>query len=479
MPNIVYTVAEKIEMVRQHEQGLSFRRIVDHFAAAYPERPIPSKSTVLKIVRKFQETGNLDPSLVKISQPRKRLSEEIKLAICLAAAEGLSKPHSQIAKELNISTSSVHKVLRSQKFAPSKRRYRQHPPSPKYTKAPNVVYTVAERIEMVRQHEQGLSYRCIVDHFAAAYPDRPIPSKTTVASIVKRFAETGNLNPNLSRVSQRGRRLMGEINRNIYSPDKPEDLEESNSAIDQEDDDSKSAIQGVLEAQNYGPFGSQYSEEPSFSDTKNQIKTFTKNVVVDLHADPDILDRICFCDECTVELSGTEGENNNRVWSETQPHLLIESGTHLLIESGVQHHQLTVWVGVIEDRLVGPFFIDGELNGQKYLHMYKEFIVPALRSIEGNDPIIWFQQDAAPSHFTNAVTAYLDLEFPGRWIGRGGPGLRPARSFDLTLLDYPLWCYLKNRLHVEGRIENLDMLRERVTKAIEDMDPCIISDMKV
>ena len=45
--------------------------------------------------------------------------------------------------------------------------------------------------------------------------------------------------------------------------------------------------------------------------------------------------------------------------------------------------------------------------------------------------------------FSVDVRNHLNAVFPGRWIGRGGPIPRPARSPDLNPLHYFLWGYLK------------------------------------
>ena len=54
-----------------------------------------------------------------------------------------------------------------------------------------------------------------------------------------------------------------------------------------------------------------------------------------------------------------------------------------------------------------------------------------------------YQHDGAPPHFTNAVRDHLNVTFPDRWMGRNGPILWPARSPDLTPLDYFLWGHIK------------------------------------
>ena len=52
---------------------------------------------------------------------------------------------------------------------------------------------------------------------------------------------------------------------------------------------------------------------------------------------------------------------------------------------------------------------------------------------------MWFQHDGTPAH--NAVNArrHLNEVFGNRWIGRNGPVAGPARSPDLTPLDFYLW----------------------------------------
>ncbi|EZA52866.1 hypothetical protein X777_07985 [Ooceraea biroi] len=47
---------------------------------------------------------------------------------------------------------------------------------------------------------------------------------------------------------------------------------------------------------------------------------------------------------------------------------------------------------------------------------------------------MWMQMDGAPPH-----RHFLDQNFNGRWIGRGGPIAWPPRSPDLTSSDVYLW----------------------------------------
>jgi hypothetical protein len=56
---------------------------------------------------------------------------------------------------------------------------------------------------------------------------------------------------------------------------------------------------------------------------------------------------------------------------------------------------------------------------------------------------IWFQHDGAPPHCAENVRKWLDVKYPGRWIGRGGHIASPPCSRDLTPFDLFLWGHLK------------------------------------
>jgi hypothetical protein len=83
---------------------------------------------------------------------------------------------------------------------------------------------------------------------------------------------------------------------------------------------------------------------------------------------------------------------------------------------------------------------------------------------------MYLQHDGAPPHSSCKVRNFLNYRFPGRWIRRGGPHNWPARSPDLSLLDYCVWKWIKELVYSEmrdamfGRI--LDAA-DRITKSAE------------
>jgi len=60
---------------------------------------------------------------------------------------------------------------------------------------------------------------------------------------------------------------------------------------------------------------------------------------------------------------------------------------------------------------------------------------------------MYFQHDGAPPHSSREVRNFLNYHFPGRWFGRGGPHNWPARSPDLSPLDYCVWGWMKELVY--------------------------------
>ena len=50
----------------------------------------------------------------------------------------------------------------------------------------------------------------------------------------------------------------------------------------------------------------------------------------------------------------------------------------------------------------------------------------------------------APAHYAHCVREWLDINFNDKWIGRRGLFKWPARSPDLSLMDFFLWGVLKD-----------------------------------
>lgn len=146
-------------------------------------------------------------------------------------------------------------------------------------------------------------------------------------------------------------------------------------------------------------------------------------------------------------------------------------------EQRIEHTQtplkVMVWAGILGSRIIGPFFIEGNLNGEMYLDLLTDHIIPAIENAANEQNIdfeeVFFQQDGAPAHYANIVKNHLNTTFPNRWIGRGGPIAWPPRSPDLTPLDFFLWGYLKDRVF-RTKPAHLNEMMDRI------VENCLVPD---
>lgn len=171
-------------------------------------------------------------------------------------------------------------------------------------------------------------------------------------------------------------------------------------------------------------------------------------------------DVIVWSDEATFKLNGTINRHNCVYWANENPHVIEEKPLNL---PGV-----TVWCGLSSNGKVGPFFFEGTVTGAAYLQMLQEKIIPALGNIY-NEELYYFQQDGAPPHYHRDVRAFLDYNFPQRWIGRRGSASEfPPRSPDLTPMDFYLWGVMKNSVYGK-KPRTLVQLKREITNAFNNI----------
>jgi len=81
---------------------------------------------------------------------------------------------------------------------------------------------------------------------------------------------------------------------------------------------------------------------------------------------------------------------------------------------------------------------------------------------------MYFQNDGAPPRSSCEVKNFPNYRFPGRWIGGGGPHNWPARSPDLSPLDYFVWGWMKE-LVCSVKVVTRDALLCRILDAADSI----------
>ncbi|KAK8402566.1 hypothetical protein O3P69_000747 [Scylla paramamosain] len=142
------------------------------------------------------------------------------------------------------------------------------------------------------------------------------------------------------------------------------------------------------------------------------------------------------------------------------------------------------WIEALEDNgstrrprvskfwVIGPYFFEEDgssvtVNSQRYPAMLEDFFEPKLEELseETNLGDIWFQQDGATAHTAQVAMVKLRQMFPARLVSRRGDVEWPPGSPDLSICDFFLWGYLKEKVF-RGRPNNLEELKMRIREEI-------------
>ena len=172
---------------------------------------------------------------------------------------------------------------------------------------------------------------------------------------------------------------------------------------------------------------------------------------------------ILWTDESNFSNSGMYNRKNRHYWSRENLLLVHPRGPQV-------RFSFNVWCGIINSRIVGPFFYEGTLTGERYVEFMTEIMNNFLDELDLiSRQNLHFQQDGAPAHNYGGTYQLLNTLFNDQWIGTNGPIHWPPRSPDLTPLDFFLWGYLKNLLY-RHRYDNADALKTAVRETINQID---------
>ena len=182
-----------------------------------------------------------------------------------------------------------------------------------------------------------------------------------------------------------------------------------------------------------------------------------------LSKDDKFVDRILFSDEKWFKLLQAPNKQNERYWAPEDPHVQVECR-----EQGGK--KVMCWAVMIEGRMLLHWFEDGtSVNGDTYLAMLKEVLWPEVRGIATRHGL-HFMQDGATPHTTLEVREWLQSKFGERVISRLMPNQWPAKSPDLSPLDYWFWgvAMQEVRSHPPATLEEL---KEVVDGFAESLEP--------
>lgn len=185
---------------------------------------------------------------------------------------------------------------------------------------------------------------------------------------------------------------------------------------------------------------------------------------------PHYLRKILWTDESTFDRDGITNYHNLHFWApKGQNPRKMKERAHQ------RRFSLNVWMGIVHDKVIGPFFLPQNLNGISYENFLREEVYTLLEDVPlATRRDMVYQHDGCPAHFYRGVRQWLDENYPLRWIGRGGPTPWPARSPDLTPCDFYLWGHMKDLVYPANQpATSVEELRQRILAAAEQIKTSI------
>ncbi|KAJ8937566.1 hypothetical protein NQ318_000107 [Aromia moschata] len=157
-------------------------------------------------------------------------------------------------------------------------------------------------------------------------------------------------------------------------------------------------------------------------------------------------------------------KNNSRYWARENPHLFRQGAFQ-------ERFGVNVWMGVIGTRIIGPIFFENPVTADQYLQFLSNEIADFFENLPINEYFhIYYQQDEAPAYNARRVRDHLNQTFEDHWIGTYGPVRWPARSCDITPLEFFYWSHIKEAVY-RTQPTDLQDLRDRITRAVNNITP--------
>lgn len=173
------------------------------------------------------------------------------------------------------------------------------------------------------------------------------------------------------------------------------------------------------------------------------------------------VNNIILTDEAHFWGDGYVNNQNYRFWGTTNPNQTAERSLHLF--------RVVVWAAVSIKRVFIQFLEDNVTSASYYELLNTKWFPFA----EHNGAIAeyWFQQDGASSHCTEQVTKLLADKYENRVISRkfverhNGGMEWPPYSPDLTVCDFFLWGYIKEKVY-SLQVKDTPTLKAAVYSAV-------------
>lgn len=321
-------------------------------------------------------------------------------------------------------------------------------------------YSVAEAYDMLRVYFQCFENGCIAEReYALRYPDRRHFTRRVFSRLAYRLQQTGQVLPipvpNRLRFARNEENIINVL---AYVEVDPH-LSVRNFSLDL--GISKSTVHRILREHLLHPYHVVLHQALYDGDFDRRLD-HCHWLIEMCNENPQFMSQVLWTDEASFSSDGNLNIHNAHYWSANNPHWMLQ----------IEHQNrwsVNVWCGILGDNIIGPFVFNGHLNGQMYLNFLRNELPVLLEDVAlDTRASMWYQHDGCPAHFSREVRDFLDISYPNRWIGRGSLFPWPARSPDLTVLDFYLWGRIKD-LVFKTRPTTPENMVERIQGAIQNI----------
>lgn len=310
-----------------------------------------------------------------------------------------------------------------------------------------VLHTNRDKLNMVLIYgECRKNSSAAVDLYGRRFPERPRPDRKTFVSLCANLDHYGSFK---KIKTLRRKRATTDENTALVLETIENNPHTSLRKLNEQTNISVTSCRRILKNNKLYPYKIHLVHHLRPGDNQRRLN-FLAYFSIILEENPNLLNQIMWSDESRFHNNGVITRHNCRYWSKENPKWMRQTGFQT-------RFGVNVWCGILNGYIVGPYLYLGNLNGERYLHFLQNDLPVLLNNLPVQLDTMWFHQDGAGPHNSNIVVNYLNQTYPGRWIGTNGVLKWPARSPDITPLDFYLWGYLKSEVYKEPIIDMADL----------------------
>lgn len=232
---------------------------------------------------------------------------------------------------------------------------------------------------------------------------------------------------------------------------------------------NRETVRRILKKHNYRSLKYNLHQHLYEGDSIRRI-VFCEWLINKFQRDNNFAFNILFSDESRFTNNAMFNRQNVRYWSQ-QNQRLVRQGRFQ------ERFGINVWAGIYGTRIIGPIFFQGTLTGQRYLEFLQNQIWQEIQEIPlAQYRLLYFQQDGAPPHNSRVVMDYLNETYGPQLISNQGHIRWPARSPDLTPLDFFLWGYIKGQVY-KTPVMTIEDLEFRIRRAFNSITPQMLRNV--